>query len=203
MAVVKQDLSAHQTGQSNIVAQTTSMTSTLGEIKNGTQIIQESISATQLQSAAQANQLIRMLTQLSEQLGALSLTHGFGPRVVEEVPDTPQLTAETLPEKMPQFSDMLEGIQSILAAAGDKEGVFAHDEAKEITDVLIILLQIVMSQRFLDSTAGPTAAYWSWCETCTKRDFADLWENLKAVQGILMSSRRMSVNAPSEYYQDN
>ncbi|KAM7213377.1 hypothetical protein V8F06_011227 [Rhypophila decipiens] len=224
LATIKQDVSVYQTGQATIIAQQTSMSSTLGAIKDETQTgqatiiaqqtslsytlgaikdetqtIQESIRAAQLQSDVQVNQFMRMFTELTEQLSALSLAHGIGATVVEEVPGpgSTQPTAETLSEEILPFHEILEGIQSILAAAQDKEGVFAYNDAKEIADALIALLQTVISDQFLDSVPRFTAAYRSWCETCTKGDLADLRQNLRAVQGTLISSRKVSVNVPT------
>ncbi|KAM7196352.1 hypothetical protein V8F33_006261 [Rhypophila sp. PSN 637] len=187
LATIKQDVSVYQTGQATIIAQQTSMTSALGAIKDETQNIQESIRAAQLQSEVQVNQFMRMFTELTERLSALSLAHGIGATVVEEVPGlgSTQPTAETLSEEILPFHEILEGIQSLLAAAQDKEGVFAYNDAKEIADALIVLLQTVISDPFLDSLPRFTAAYRSWSETCTKRDLADLRQNLRAVQGTL------------------
>ncbi|KAK4209552.1 hypothetical protein QBC37DRAFT_50328 [Rhypophila decipiens] len=143
---------------------------------------------------------MRIFAELAEQLRALSLAHGIGATVVEEVPGpgSTQPTAETLSEEILPFHEILEGIQSILAAAQDQEGVFAYNDAKEIADALFVLLQTVISDQFLVSLPRFTAAYRSWCETCTKHDLADLRHNLKAVQGTLMSSRKVSVNVPSK-----
>lgn len=203
LAAVKEDVSVYRTGQAMMTAEQTSTLSTLDAIKKGTQDIQESIRAGNTQHTAQVNEFMRMFTQISEQLGALSVSHRVGAGYVEEISDASQPHAGASPEEIVPFSEMFQGIQSIMRAARDKTGVFAHKEAQEMADALVSLLQTLMSDQFLDSLPQFTAAYQSWCETCTKRDLADLRQNLRTVQGTLMSSRKMSLNAPSEYSQEN
>jgi hypothetical protein len=81
----------------------------------------------------------------------------------------------------------------------EKQGVFGSHEAQEINNALLALLQAVADERFLASAAISMSTYERCFENCTKRDLAHLRENLKGVQGILMSGRTVSVNKPGEY----
>lgn len=203
---VRQELSGHQTirdSQSTIIAQQTTISETVREtttqVMAGTDGVHETLRAGMLGLSAQGDQGIRLLNQVLEQLQGLSVSQGVQTRVVEEIDDNaPSLNEMTGEDILPE-DELSESVKSILAAIRDKDGIFGIREAEDIASALIFLLKTVASDQLSDSWAKSNSTYRHWCETCTKRDLADLRRNLTAVQGIVMSSRSFSVNKPSEY----
>jgi hypothetical protein len=91
---------------------------------------------------------------------------------------------------------LFECINSILRAIRDKEGIFAVGEAKDIADALLLLLANMTPELSLITRAKsvPTSP---WFEACTEPELSELRQNLMAVQGIIMSTRSISVNKAS------
>lgn len=170
-----------------------------------------------LGSKAQGDQMIGILNQMLEQLSRLSLERDVGARVEElreeqesqesdevqgndEAQKDMQSIDDMPAEEILPYAMLKESIKSILTALHNKQGVFSLDEAADIGDSLLALLQTMASDAFLASAATSVSTYQHWCETCTKRDLAQLRENLKTVQGITLSSQKLSVNEKGERF---
>ncbi|KIH94030.1 hypothetical protein SPBR_05949 [Sporothrix brasiliensis 5110] len=164
-----------------------------------------------LGSKVQGDQMIDMLNQILEQLSRLSVERDVGARVEElrdeqgnqqsddvQGNDDAQKDMQSI-DDMPAedvlpYAMLKDSITSILTALHNKQGVFSLDEAADIGDALVALLQTMASDAFLASAATSVSTYQHWCETGTKRDLAQLRKNLKTVQGIALSSQKVSVN---------
>ena len=151
-------------------------------------------------SATQSDHAVQLLNQLLEQVQRLSFYQDSTPRVAEiEDDNTP--SSDHIPSAEVLLQPELQtGITAIPEAIRDKQGVFGLEEASEITDALLGLLGTVMASRFLEPHTASVATHQHCSDAHTERDLADLRRNLAAVQGIIiMSTRRVSVNEPSQY----
>lgn len=207
LGAVRRELSVQQTireSQSTIIAQQTTVTQTVQDtmthitnetrnIHNETQSMHETVRAAMDGSRAERDQVIHMLNRLLEQVSGLSLSQDPGTRVVEEVDDSGRLVGEVPDEEILPNDKLVDCVNSILGAIRDKEGIFGLEEAKDLADALIFLLETVASNQSINTTS----TYGHWRETCTKQDLTDLRRNLVAVQGIIMSTRSISVNKSS------
>ncbi|KJR83365.1 uncharacterized protein SPSK_04355 [Sporothrix schenckii 1099-18] len=196
---------------------TTTLHDTMAQVTDETRSNGQAIRAALLDlgSKAQGDQMIGMLNQMLEQLSRLSVERDNGARVEElrdeqdnQQSDDVQGNDEAQKD-MQSIDDMpaedvlpcamlKDSINSILTALHNKQGVFSLDEAADIDDALLALLQTMASDAFLASAATSVSTYQQMCETCTKRDLARLRENLKTVQGITLSSQKISVNEKGE-----
>jgi hypothetical protein len=208
-AVDRQGLSIQQIireSQSTVIEQQTTMTATVREtmaqIEDETRSILDAVHATLLGPTTQGDQMIRMLNQLLEQLPRLSAGHSVDARVIEVQEDMKSID-ETPSEEILPHAELAESVELILGAIHDKKGVFGLNEAEDVIDSLLGLLKTMVSDRFLESAAESVLTYRRWCQTCTKRDLATLRRNLMAVQGIILSAGRVSVNEASKNPSDD
>jgi hypothetical protein len=146
-------------------------------------------------SATQQWEAIRKLNKLLEQLSGLAVKHDSESRAVEEVDDSGHALDKTTGKDVLLKDHLFQCINSILDAIRDKEGIFALDEAKDIADALMFLLSSMTSELSLvTETKSVTTS--RWFEACTGPELLELRQDLMAVQGIIMSTRSISVNNP-------
>lgn len=189
--------------QSAVIDHQTTMTATVREtiahVTEETRSNQQAVHAALLGSTARGDQAIGMLNQVLEQISRLSLRNGIDASA-KEAQDDKQPMDDTPAEEILPYAVLEECIESILTALHNKQGVFSLNEARGMADSLLSLLETMVSDVFLESAATSVSTYQHWCETCTKRDLAQLRRNLMAVQGIALSAQRIAVNENSEKF---
>ncbi|KAB5567032.1 ankyrin repeat-containing domain protein [Coniochaeta sp. 2T2.1] len=213
LGVVRQDLSANETirqsqitiiaQQSTIIAQQTAVAETVRDtmtqvtagtrsLHHETRSMHHAVSASLNGSATQQDQMIQMLNQLVEQVSALSVRQDSGRTTVEEVDDHVDNKPD---EGVHPNEDLLGCVTSLLEAIRDKAGIFGLEEADDITDALVFFLQTLAGDPArLGTLAASGSSYSSPPRGWSDRELADLRRNLRTVQGIIMSTRSISVN---------
>lgn len=92
-------------------------------------------------------------------------------------------------------NDLAASIRSIIQAIQNREGVFALDKAREISDALLdFLARVLSSGKLLNSKATSGAR-----GRKDQYDVEALQANLKAVQGAILMSRQIVVNKNGEW----
>ena len=89
-------------------------------------------------------------------------------------------------------------INCLVDTLRNKQGIILLEHSSSITRSFFTFLQAAVDEASLENSPRFMTKYKTWSETCTNHDLAELQRDLTAFQGVLMSSRSVSVNEPSK-----
>lgn len=168
---------------------------TLGQVSQGVSSLQQGVDsamnhmlAAQTAQGAETNQ---KLDQILEQMLQLNLERQQPNRVVE-VPDHGRATPE--PPGPEPCSELMDSVAHLCRLVDMQQGATAVHNSSDVIKGLLAMLDRMMSGEFLQGAVAASLVKAGACERCCGRHVESLKECLSSVYGILLSSRRTTLN---------
>lgn len=168
---------------------------TLGQVSHGVSHLRQGMdSATQemlTAQAAQGTETNQKLDKILEQMLKLTLERQQ-PNMVIEVshhgPPTPE------PTNLGPCSNLLDSIARLCRLVDTQQGSMRHHNSPDVVNALLAMLSCMMSGEFLQGAVAAHLVKVGLCERCHGRHLETLKTCVSSVYGVLLSSRRTTLN---------
>jgi len=200
---MREELGIIRQGQSAIASQQTVMTQAIQDVmpkfadQTGTisNVLQAALSEF---AAVLDNQMATTIDRaLGQLLSRLSIEQNKGEAPIKLKDDTLSINEASLTTTMAHV-ELENSINCLVDALGNKQGIILLEHSSSITKSFFTLFQAAVDEASFENSPRFMTKYRNWSETCTDHNLAELKRDLTVFQGVLMSSRSVSVNEPSK-----